>query len=434
MPLVSRARAGLAVGVGLAATALAINSCAAIVGVEDVRLRAKDATSQPGDENDIPPEDSPTPKDVIQPSDPNVLTVALGKQHSCARKTDFTVKCWGDDTFGQLGTGGGTDGGLSMTPVAVPVTDAVAIGAGDRHTCVVLKSAKMKCWGQNQDGQLGNGQSNTQAKSPVDVSGITDARAVACGASFTCALRTNGKVACWGDGLAGQLGSGSKASSSTAVEVKNLDGVVAISAGEAHACAVKSDGKLVCWGDNGNGQLGTGNLVPAQIADATPVPSLDDVAQVAAAQRSTCARKKSGAVFCWGANEIGQLGSGAANPTPNPSPSVVSNLDVSAIWAGATHACAVSKASSSNGAVLCWGSGGSGQIGDGQPRDAGNATPIPTRVNGITNAIGVGTGGEHSCAPATTGTIQCWGDNGRGQIGNNKTGQENSPDGVLGFP
>jgi alpha-tubulin suppressor-like RCC1 family protein len=314
------------------------------------------------------------------------------------------------------------------------VKGAIAIAAGDQHNCVVLQNNTMKCWGRNQDGQLGNGVANTSSSTPVDVTGITDAIAVACGSTFTCALRTNGRVACWGDGLAGQLGTGTKASSNTAVEVKNLDTVVAISAGEAHACAVKSNGTVVCWGDNGNGQLGTGSLTPTQSAEPIAVPTLDDVAQVAAAQRSTCARKRSGGVLCWGANEIGQLGSGAANPTPNPSPSIVSNLDVSMVWAGATHACAVSKAAATTGAVLCWGSGGLGQIGDGQTRDGGNPTPTPIRVNGITNAIGIGTGGEHACAPTSTGNIQCWGSNARGQIGNNTIGQENSPDGVIGFP
>ncbi|MBS2017008.1 MAG: chromosome condensation regulator RCC1 [Deltaproteobacteria bacterium] len=425
-----RRRAALLLGMGL--TASATWSCAAIVGVEDVRLRARDAAQN--DEEELPVEDSPSGGDTVRPPASNVLTVALGKLHTCARKTDFTVRCWGDNTSGQLGTSATADGGLSLVPVTPNVKDAIAIASGDRHTCVVLKDNTVRCWGQNQDGQLGNGQSNTSSSTPVTVTGLTDAVAVACGATFSCALRTNGRVACWGDGLAGQLGTGMKGSSSTAVEVGGLDGVVAISAGEAHACAVRSSGAVSCWGDNANGQLGTGSLSPTQSSSPVIVPTLDDVAQVAAAQRSTCARKRGGGVLCWGANELGQLGSGAANPTPNPSPSIVSGLDASMIWAGSTHACAVSKASASSGAVLCWGAGGFGQIGDGQTRDAGTATPVPTRVNGITNAIGVGTGGEHACAPSTTGTIQCWGNNARGQVGNNKTGQESSPDGVIGFP
>jgi len=428
----SRTRHRIALVGGIGVASLAVWSCAAIVGVEDVRLRSRDAAQV---EEEEVPEDSPSGNDVVTPPPENVLTVALGRLHTCARKTDFSVRCWGDDTVGQLGSGGtGTDGGAALTPVSANVKDAIAIAAGDRHTCVVVKDSTVKCWGQNQDGQLGNGQSNTSANTPVSVTGVNNAVAVACGSTFSCALRSNGKVACWGDGLAGQLGTGTKASSNTPVEVKGLDGVIAISAGEAHACAVKSNGTASCWGDNANGQLGTGSLTPSQSAEPIAVTALDDVAQVAAAQRSTCARKKGGGVLCWGANEVGQLGTGTASPSPISTPSIVSGLDVSMIWAGATHACAVSKSATTKGAVLCWGSGGLGQIGDGQTRDAGSATPVPTRVNGITNAIGVGTGGEHSCAPASTGTVQCWGDNSRGQVGNNKTGQENSPEGVGGFP
>ena len=184
--------ASLLLGVGLASGC--VWSCAALVGVEDVKLRGKDSGT--GDnEDDLPPDDGPSKTDNVAPPPENVLTVALGRLHTCARKTDKTVKCWGDDAVGQLGTGTTADGGASMTAVNANVKGAIAISAGDRHTCVVLENNTMKCWGYNQDGQLGNGQSNTLSSTPVDVTGITDAIAVACGATFSCALRTNGRVA-----------------------------------------------------------------------------------------------------------------------------------------------------------------------------------------------------------------------------------------------
>ena len=156
------------------------------------------------------------------------------------------------------------------------------------------------------------------------------------------------------------------------------------------------------------------------------------MAIVAAAARSTCAAKATGGVFCWGANEVGQLGSGAANPTPNPSPTAVSGLDAIALWAGSAHACAVRR----GGTVACWGAGYQGQIGDGQPRAAAaTATPAPAAVSGITNAIGVGTGGNHSCATTATGNILCWGDNKHGENGNGGAGdQQLSPESVVGYP
>ena len=429
MRAVRKARVILLLGAMSFATAGALAACNGIIGVEDVRLRRNTDADQgdelaPEDETG-PPDDSNGPKPVE-----NIFEVALGLQHSCARKTDFTVKCWGDDSRGQTGTGGTADGGLLATPQAVGINDAIKIASGQNHTCVVRKSGKVSCWGDNQDGQLGNGQTNARSPTPVDVKSIGDAVAVACGASFSCALRSGGGVACWGNGLGGQLGNGAKQLQPAPGPVSNLSDAIAISAGESHACAVKATGKLVCWGDGVNGQLGTGD----QMERTTPAPvqALDSIVVVAAASRSTCALKKAGGVFCWGANEIGQLGSGAASTSPNPSPTVVSGLDAIAIWGGTNHACAVKR----GGAVVCWGAGFQGQIGDGQPRvDASTPTPSPANVSGITSAIGVGTGGNHSCAPTSNGTILCWGENDRGQLGTGSPGgQLLTPESVQGYP
>jgi alpha-tubulin suppressor-like RCC1 family protein len=418
---------GLVASGGLGAAG-ALVACSAIIGVEDVRLM-KDAGADVIVE--IPPDDA-TPVDTGGGPTPvvNVLEVALGVSHTCARKPDLSVKCWGDDQRGQTGTGGTADGGLVTTPRAVGINDAVRIAAGNNHTCVVRGSGKVSCWGDNQDGQLGNGLT-TRSAVPVDVTGLLDATSVACGASFSCAIRTGGRVVCWGAGLGGQLGNGQKPLQQLAPQpVSNLTDAVAISSGESHACALRATGTLVCWGDGVNGQLGNGDQLERLVP--TAVPSLDTISAVAAGSRSTCALKASGAVFCWGANEIGQLGSGAANPTPNPSPTVVSGLDAIALWAGTNHACAVRR----GGAVACWGQGFQGQLGDGQPRAAASTpTPSPTSVSGLTNAIGVGTGGNHSCAPTATGAILCWGANDRGQIGNGASGAALlSPESVLGYP
>lgn len=421
-------RAGLAAL--LVATGSALVACANLVGVEDVRLRRDAGLVDGAPEEEAPPTEA-GPRDAAPIPVVNILEVALGSQHTCARKPDLSVKCWGDDSRSQLGTGAASDGGLVASPQAVSgVNDAIRIAAGQNHTCVVRSSGKVSCWGDNQDGQLGNGQTNLRSPSPVDAVGIDDAKAVACGANFSCALRSSGRVMCWGSGLGGQLGNGAKQLQPSPGLVSNLTDAVAISAGESHACAVKAGGTLVCWGDGVNGQLGNGDQLERTVP--TAVPSLDDVELVAAASRSTCAAKKTGAVFCWGANEIGQLGSGAANPTPNPSPTVVNGVDAIAIAAGSNHACAVKR----GGAVTCWGAGFQGQIGDGQPRALTTTpTPSPSLVSGVTNAIGVGTGGNHSCAPTSAGLIVCWGENGRGELGTGAAGAPVlSPESVLGYP
>jgi alpha-tubulin suppressor-like RCC1 family protein len=425
-------RIGLTLTAAAAFSVLALVACNGIIGVEDVRLRKDSGNGGDVTEEDPVIEDDSGPVDSGITPGPNVLEVALGLQHTCAKKPDGTVKCWGDTSHSQSGTGSAGDGGLFASPqVVTGVSDALHIAAGQYHTCIVRTSGKVACWGENADGQVGTGAANgPPITKPTDVGGISDAVGIACGASFSCALRSGGGVLCWGNGLGGQLGTGSKKIQPSPAPVASLTNAVAISAGESHACAVKADGKVACWGDNVNGQLGSGDLL--ERTTPTVIASLDAMSIVAAAARSTCAAKKTGGVFCWGANEIGQLGSGAANPTPNPSPTAVSGLDAIALWAGSIHACAVRR----GGAVACWGAGFQGQIGDGQPRATSTTpTPSPASVSGISNAIGVGTGGNHSCAPTATGAILCWGENSHGELGKGTAGgQLLSPESVLTYP
>lgn len=432
MPPAARARrlgvAGLCAGLVLSSLFSSLVACNAILGVEDVRLRrSRDA----GEEEEEPAPLDPEDEDAEPPGRPNVLQAALGEQHSCARKPDGTVRCWGDDLQGQTGSGGPADGGLVLTPRDVDgVTDAIDIASGRNHTCVAHQSGKVSCWGYNLDGQLGNGESANRKSVPVEVVGITNAFAVAAGGNFSCALRGSGSVACWGGNGSGQLGKGDQAPSTTPVAVPGLGGVVAIAAGQAHACAVASSGSVSCWGDGANGQLGSGQAVSS--SSPVAVDNLTDAVMVAAAERSTCAVTRGGSVLCWGANELGQLGTGAANASPNPAPIVVANLsDATSIWTGRNHACAVRK----NGAVVCWGAGARGQLGDGQSRpDAGGTQASFVTVSGIQTAIGVGAGGDHSCAPTKTDAIVCWGANERGQLGNATTTSELSPVSVQGYP
>jgi alpha-tubulin suppressor-like RCC1 family protein len=417
-------RAALALATVASTVAGLLFACNAIVGVEDVRLRRDSGAEL---DEGLPDEDGASP-DTGPPRE-NVFEVALGETHTCARKTDGTVRCWGDNTKSQVGSTSPGDGGLFTTPEDVAISDAAHIAAGKNHTCVIRGAGAVSCWGDDLFGQLGDGQTNTRSAAPVDVVGLTDAIAIAGGASFTCAVRASGRAACWGDNLSGQLGNGTKTPSTAPSPVSNLTGVVAISAGEVHACAVTSAGKVACWGNGFNGQLGTGSS--GESLTPVTVSSLDGMVSVAAAARTTCALKGTGAVYCWGANEVGQLGTGAANPTPNPTPTVVSGVDAAEIWAGVDHACALKK----DGSVVCWGAGTRGQLGDGKPRvDASAAQPVPVSVSGITDAIGIGTGGRHACAPTRTNAIRCWGANDRGQLGSQSTSDELSPVSVVGYP
>lgn len=407
----------------------AIVACNSIVGVQDVKLAKRDAgeITNPGDDDDTKQPDPKEPIDSSVATRPPVLQVAAGEAHSCAKKQDGTVKCWGDDTQGQTGTGGKVaDAGVIVSPASVDVTDAVDLAAGRSHTCVARKSGKVSCWGFNLDGQLGNGGTDS-SPTPVDVQGIDNAFLVAAGGSFSCAVRGSGTVACWGNGGRGQLGNGSNSPSLTPVVVSGLSGVVAIAAGQSHACAVKNDGKVVCWGDGANGQLGNGSTDPQP--KPVEVSSLPKSVSVAAGERSSCALTETGPVLCWGANELGQLGTGAPNNNSNPSPINVSDVtEAVAVGSGSNHSCAALK----DGAVVCWGEGGSGQLGDSAKHDGG--APKRVVVSSIKSGFRLGIGSQHSCATTGADEVLCWGLGDRGQLGDGQIGNTNAPIHAIGYP
>src|SRR6266403_80024 len=157
--------------------------------------------------------------------------LAAGGLHTCMRLPDGTVQCWGQNNFGQLGNG---DGSLTSSSVPVPVRDlttATRVVTGDSHTCALLGGGTVQCWGQNYEGQLGNGIVGGVSTFPVLVAGLANVSAVSGGYRHTCALLRDGTVQCWGRNVEGQLGDGTTTSSSTPVRVGGITGAVAVSAG-----------------------------------------------------------------------------------------------------------------------------------------------------------------------------------------------------------
>jgi alpha-tubulin suppressor-like RCC1 family protein len=402
----------LRVAWALAGLASVLFACNAIVGVTDVRLGRLDGGDVADDDGDLGQDDGGGPPIDAAGLPEAQVALALGFNHTCARKKDGMVLCWGDNGAGEIGDGIPFDGSRPNVLVPQPVVglnDAVAVGSGLSHTCAVRKGGSVVCWGYNFFGQLGDG-TQTRSSTPVTVGGVNDAIAIAGGTSFTCALRSSGKVACWGANYSGQLGDGTKNDRPTAADVVGLTDAIGIATAEHHACAVVKGNTVKCWGKNDDGQLGTGDtaesLTPAAVA------SLTDVVQVVAASRFTCARQSTGKIYCWGANNLGQLGNGSPNDAANPSPLLNAVSDAIHVWTGYEHACAVRR----NGGVACWGSAGEGQVGSGSvPPDS--SIPKPTPVVGITGALAASTGGYHSCATTADGEVFCWGNNSTGELG-----------------
>jgi alpha-tubulin suppressor-like RCC1 family protein len=290
-----------------------------------------------------------------------VTAIAAGGAHDMALLSNGTVMTWGANTYGTLGngtTGGGHEGPFGSTvPIQVPgLSGVVAIAAGGANDAALLKNGTVATWGENKDGQLGDGTMVEKSR-PTLVRGLSGVKQIAVGgvSSFgghMLALLNSGTVMAWGENLAGQLGDGSRsASSSVPVAVKGLGGVAAVSADVSHSLALISGGTLRSWGSNANGQLGAGSReVCPSFATKAPcsrvplsVPGLTSVLAISAGLRFSLALSV-GKVLAWGWNEFGQLGDHSRVDRSVPTP--VSELgEVSAISAGEFHSLALLRGS-----------------------------------------------------------------------------------------
>jgi alpha-tubulin suppressor-like RCC1 family protein len=335
------------------------------------------------------------------------LAVAVGDDHTCALRADDTIRCWGENVLGQLGTGNTV---ASLTPVAVANTagsiSAREITGGNAHTCARRANGTVACWGTNGAGELGDG-STIDRIVPGPVSGLTAVVGLSASIGFstiedrshTCALRAQGSVFCWGANTHGQLGNGTTTDRTTPTAVLNLTGVVAVTSGLAHTCALRGNGTVLCWGENSNGQLGNGSTTD----HSTPVlvSGLNDAVSIAAGGLFTCALRSNGAVLCWS----------DGGPDDYLTPTPVSGVtDAVSLGAGTFAACAVRV----GGGVSCW-----GNFLEAEPLD------------GLDDAVAVSVGNAHFCALRVGGTIRCWGANGDGRLGHGTTDNSVTPEPVI---
>ena len=205
------------------------------------------------------------PLDVVGLS-AGVARVGLGGAHTCAVMTSGAAKCWGANAQGQLGDGSTADH-LTPADVAGLSSGVASIATGNAHSCALMTNRTVKCWGSNKEGEVGSGSGLIVVPVPADVVGLSDVVALTAGGHHTCALVPGGRLKCWGRNIEGQLGDGSLTNRSTPVNVAGMTSGVAFAAGGAfHTCAIISGGGAVCWGLNGSGRVGDGTVASRSTA------------------------------------------------------------------------------------------------------------------------------------------------------------------------
>ncbi len=345
--------------------------------------------------------------------------------HACVLHQDGRASCWGYNEGGQVGDG--TMSNVSRpVPVVLPDGSPIAeLATGEFHTCARNEAGQVWCWGRNERGQLGTGDTMA-SPTPVPVydglQPLTGVVGLALTDASTCAVSQSGHVRCWGSGQHGRLGNGETEDSLTPVTVREgsgeFGGVVGLAAGNNHVCARMGDASLWCWGRNNNGQLGLGTSGSGtDVSMPTQVPGLTGVDQVVAAGFRTCVRI-GGAVKCWGQNLFGQVGDGTTVQKNAPT-DVLGLTRAAHLSIAQNHGCALLQ----DGRAACWGFNNFGQLGDGTL--VSSPTPVIVRVPGGMDEWmglrGISAGGAHTCAADSAHAVHCWGMNNYGQLGDGST-------------
>ena len=391
----------------------------------------------------------------------SAVEVAVSDYFSCALLISSEVKCWGKNNYGQLGIGstttiGDNSGEMGSNLTSVPFSSSIkveSLGAGGTDTCATLTNGTVKCWGQNSSGQLGQGNITdvgSTASSMLTLNHIRlreeRSRAISSGMGHTCAILESHKIQCWGKNDNGQLGLGDTSNRGDNANEMGLNlpyidlgtgaQVVQLALGNNHTCALLESGVMKCWGDNSYGQLGKDNTNDLGDASGEMGSSLASInlgagrraIKIAASGNTSCAVLDNGTAKCWGSNSDGQLGQGTTatlgDGTGEMSALAAIDLDgyVVDIQLGTYHACAILD----NNSLKCWGDNTYGQLGYGNTTQLGDGTNemgtyLPavslSPVIATRTVIGVSLGNAHTCALLNNHAVKCWGKGLSGQLG-----------------
>jgi alpha-tubulin suppressor-like RCC1 family protein len=356
----------------------------------------------------------PTP---VQVGTASWQSVAVSYGHTVAVRADGTLWTWGDNSAGQLGTGA-TSTDAQLTPVQVgTATTWQRVAATGRQSGALRIDGSLWLWGENSDGQLGDG-TTTNHLLPTQLSPGTTWQAIALGDTHTLAVRQDGTLWAWGSNYNGQLGTGTTTQLLLPVQVGTATTWQRVAAGSSHSVALRQDGTLWTWGANSYGQLGSGNTNRQSVAVPTQVGTATDWQSIAGAQVNTLALRQNGSLWTWGSNAEGQLGDGSGfqlTPTQVAAPST---------WRSVAAGQVFSAGIKTDGTLWTWGYNYYRQLGNGTDEDAQST---PTQISQATTWRVVVAGDNHGLAIREDGTLWAWGSNQYGQVGNGSPFSQLSP-------
>lgn len=347
------------------------------------------------------------------------MDLSTGKEHTCGIRMDGTVWCWGNNGNGQLGDGTTDNSSRPVLVSSLEDVDGVDVDVGSEHSCVLVSNGEIRCWGKGANGRLGLGDTDDRytPETVLNPSGF-DYLSVSAGKEHTCAVLEDHSVQCWGRNNRLQLGTGDgeERNVPTAIDAPDgMENISMVSAGGEHTCALDVSGVVWCWGRDDKGQLGTAGSgdsnVPLQVSTESGMTGTVDF--VSAGGKHTCAVDLSDTLWCWGDKGDGRLGDNL--DTDQSEPSMVVNdllLSVSFVSAGATYTCALDTEDKS----FCWGKNDAGQLGTNN--NTGSTVPVAVHIDtGLMNSFLISAGETHTCAIRSNNWAFCWGKNGLGQLG-----------------
>jgi alpha-tubulin suppressor-like RCC1 family protein len=350
-------------------------------------------------------------------------SVAVGLGHTCAIRDDASLWCWGLNDSGQLGDGTTTD---RVSPVQIRRESLwTGVAAGDKHTCAIRDDAALWCWGTGPAAAPGArpapptpdpapDPTPVPVPTPVPTGQVIRWLGVQARGLNTCAIDSADDLWCWGENSHGQVGDGTTTARSEPVRVdpqdKSPDGVpwITVSPGNGFTCGTRADKSLWCWGRNEDGAVGDGTDVdrrrPVQIAPDTPWTT------VRAGHDHACALQDNGIAWCWGDASTGQLGTDTYFPVPRPVP-VLDRGTWSDLTAGEDFTCGLRP----DATLWCWGTNEHGELALSRPDQKTSGVPVRVPGDAVWRTLSAGSG--TACGIRRDGTLWCWGDNHRGQIG-----------------